>query len=200
MSKKFALSMLVAAAALVPAVASADITLNFNSLTNGEAVTNQFQANGLTFSGTVAVTDPAGGIVLYGSDPLSPAISILLSSSAGSFGSIKLRYDNSSGLTIRFFGEDPGQEAEGKLERGAGIWTGPLPAQSTAGVDIVDVGWDITKIVLSPSDVGGLIVGIDDLTLVSRSNGGTVPEPAGYALAGLALLAAGGATRRRRAD
>ena len=60
---------------------------------------------------------------------------------------------------------------------------------------------------ISPSDqvtslvfsAGGDFIGLDDLkiTLTDGGNpGGNVPEPASYALVGLALLAAGSASRR----
>ena len=46
---------------------------------------------------------------------------------------------------------------------------------------------------------GIAVLGLDNLsiTLTAAGGGGTAPEPASYALVGLALLAAGTASRRR---
>ena len=41
-------------------------------------------------------------------------------------------------------------------------------------------------------------MGLDNLSINFFAGNGTVPEPASYALVALALLAAGGASRRRK--
>lgn len=71
------------------------------------------------------------------------------------------------------------------------------PAWLTTTFDSQD---QIVRVVFSSADSG--LLGLDDLVInlsdASTSGGNNVPEPAGYALVGLALLAAGAAGRSRR--
>lgn len=96
-----------------------------------------------------------------------------------------------------------GQWKPAKLQR---ICQGNVP---TCNPDVLIEGTDnwITSIEFAPdlSNPSGIdIIGLNGLNFTQidatgGNNGGTVPEPAGYGLAALALLAAGAASRRRSA-
>lgn len=198
------LALAAALAALAPmasqaaALSSLSFSLTNNgSFSSGDPITEL--KPGATISGAIVfILNGDIGLTFSGSGPITITIDPTLY--------------NLNALTLsRFSGEEVEVSVNGVAAPKLGatpnfLWKQePLvrscPAGTTCEDELLTEGSDpwITEIVFrrDPAD----LVGFNGLvfTQIGSTGGGTVPEPAGYGLAAMALLAAGAATRRRNA-
>ncbi len=194
MSKKFLLSVALATLAPVAAMAAPITFDNGSSLdpalpTDGSSPVSYL---GLSFYDAFFDSDGTSvGFVTTNSTTL-PLRIVVNDPNALNANSLKLSFKNSNNLIVDVTGISgkTGQFSFGATP-GSGGWADQLVFE--------DFGELIKEVAFSSTTSGRNTVSLDNLDFYFVG-GGTVPEPAGYALAGLALLAAGGATRRRRAD
>lgn len=198
------LALAAALAALAPmasqaaALSSLSFSLSNNgSVQNGDPVTSL--ATGVAISGAEVFIDKSGdiGLTFSGADP----IKISIDSTLFHLNALSLARFSGFELEVTVNG-DAGQ----KLPATGGKWvTSPLlricPVGTTCKEELLTEGNDpwITEITFNQTT--GDFSGFNGLrfTQIGSTGGGTVPEPAGYGLAAMALLAAGAATRRRNA-
>lgn len=199
--RSLALAAALAALAPMASQAAALTSLSFSlanngSVKNGDLVTSL--ATGVLVSGAEVFIDKQGdiGMTFSGTDP----IKITIDTSLYNLNALSMARFSGFEVEVTVNG-DAGQ----KLSPTGGNWvTSPLlrncPAGSTCKEELLTEGSDpwITEITFTQASND--FSGFNSLRFTQiGGNGGTVPEPAGYGLAAMALLAAGAATRRRNA-
>lgn len=220
-------ALTAALVAPLPAALAREIPLDFNGFSNVTAPTAVGTLEGLQFQGAFAygegmlddATEPGGlgdgsrgrgGFILNQSRDLSVdrsdivislvptattrgAASASATSATEFFDAIAFRLFT-TGITQLWGGNAAGTETlvQG-YTGGSGIWT-PQPER-------VDLQNTMEYVYLRFKTDGGAIALDDMLVTLSTATdpNGSVPEPASYGLVGLALLAAGTATRRNKA-
>lgn len=193
MSKKFLLSMALASLAPVAAMA-APITFDNGSTLDPKLPTDgtsPVSYLGLTFYDAFFDSDGTSVGFVSTNSTTAPLKIVVDVPGALNANSLKLSFKNSNNLIIDVTG------VGGKTDR---FTLGATPGSGGWAEEVVfeDFGELIKQVAFSSTTNGRNTVSLDNLDFyLVGDNGGTVPEPAGYALAGLALLAAGGATRRR---
>lgn len=160
--------------------------------------------NGVTISNASLISLSSGELALanVGSSP----ITITIDSTLFHLNALSLDYfaEFSVGVSVN-------KSPSSSLTRTGSLWRSTklqrdCGTQSGCNADVLiddATNW-ITSIEFKPDASNGDLVGLNGLNFTQidtsgGNNGGTVPEPAGYGLAALALLAAGAASRRRNA-
>ncbi len=201
--RSLALAAALAALAPMASHAAALNSLSFSlanngSVKDGDPITSL--ATGVAISGAEVFIDSKTndiGLTFSGLDP----IKITIDSTLYHLNALSMSRFSGFELEVTVNG-DAGQ----KLPATGGKWvTSPLlricPVGTVCKEELLTEGGDpwITEITFAQGPTDFASFNSLRFTQIGTPGGGTVPEPAGYGLAAMALLAAGAATRRRNA-
>lgn len=195
-SKNPAALVALACLAMAPLARASVISLDFDSAATGA---NLGSAPLFVAQGTITLSQ---GIITPNGHPTNGIESVLPNDADRTL--LSFDFDVSS-VTFDFSGEGGGNFIAEVLDIGGAV----LASFSVTGTHCTGTCFDGTDVVLSAAGIrgfrfadapgGGNIALVDNVRLeAAAGTGGSVPEPASFGLAGLALLGLGAVTRRGR--